>query len=108
MKVKHRSNRKRTNLVNMKGIRCPRCILSLLGPRPVYRKNGFPCSYRSRMTLNSLKIDNVRVDTTDEAVILLAGERKTSLDGSMDGPYAQLLSQTSPAVRRRSFSYQTG
>jgi len=28
-------SRNKTNFVNMKGIRCPRCMLSLLGPRPV-------------------------------------------------------------------------
>jgi len=33
-----------THLVKTKGIMCPKCILSLLGPLPVYRKNGFPCS----------------------------------------------------------------
>lgn len=39
----------------MNGIICPKCMLSLLGPRPVYRKNGFPCSYRSRILSNSLQ-----------------------------------------------------
>lgn len=33
-----------TYLVNSKGIVWPRCILSLLGPRPVYRKKGSPRS----------------------------------------------------------------
>ena len=33
-----------THFVKVNGIMCPRCMLSLLGPRPVYRKNGLPCS----------------------------------------------------------------
>jgi len=31
-------------LVNVKGTICPRCMLSLLGPLPVYRKKGWPFS----------------------------------------------------------------
>lgn len=39
---------------NKKGIMCPKCMLSEEGPRPVYRKKGFFCSYRSKILLNSL------------------------------------------------------
>lgn len=40
--------------VKTNGTIWPKCMLSLLGPRPVYKKNGFPCSYRSRILSNSL------------------------------------------------------
>lgn len=33
-----------TYFVNTNGTICPRCMLSLLGPRPVYRNHGLPCS----------------------------------------------------------------
>lgn len=33
-----------THFVKTKGTICPKCMLSLLGPRPVYKKKGFPCS----------------------------------------------------------------
>jgi len=33
--VDRQFSKNKTNFVNMKGIRCPRCMLSLLGPRPV-------------------------------------------------------------------------
>jgi hypothetical protein len=40
-------------LVNSNGTVCPTCILSLLGPRPVYKKNGSPRSYRSKIRSKS-------------------------------------------------------
>ena len=42
------------HFVNINGIIWPRCMLSLLGPRPVYKKKGLPCSYRSKILSNSL------------------------------------------------------
>jgi len=49
---------KETYFVKTNGIMCPICTLSLLGPRPVYKKNGFPCSYRSRIRSKSLRKSN--------------------------------------------------
>ena len=40
--------------VKRNGIRCPRCIDSDEGPRPVYRKNGLFCSYASKISGTSL------------------------------------------------------
>lgn len=40
-------------LVNMKGIKWPKCKASELGPLPVYKKKGFPCSYIFRMVCMS-------------------------------------------------------
>jgi hypothetical protein len=39
-----------SHLVKMKGTRWPRCMASLLGPRPVYKKNFSPFSTWSRIT----------------------------------------------------------
>ena len=48
-----------THFVNMKGTRCPKCMAADDGPRPVYRKNGFFCSARSRILLKSLQGDKI-------------------------------------------------
>lgn len=52
--------------------------------------------------------DRNRWKCSNQAGVLLTGERKTSLDASTGEPYARLLFQTSPAERHRSFSCRTG
>lgn len=47
------SNTSCNHFVKENGIVWPRCKASLDGPRPVYRKNGSPCSYLSRMRSKS-------------------------------------------------------
>ena len=42
-----------TYFVNSNGIECPTCMLSLLGPLPVYKKNGTPFSYLSSIRFRS-------------------------------------------------------
>ncbi len=41
--------------VIINGIKWPRCIASDDGPRPVYKKNGFFCSYAVRINSRSLE-----------------------------------------------------
>ena len=45
---------KGTNFVKMNGIKCPTCIASEDGPRPVYKKNGFPFSTVDNIKSRSL------------------------------------------------------
>jgi hypothetical protein len=47
------SNTSCNHFVNVNGMVCPKCSASLDGPRPVYKKNGSPASYRSRILSKS-------------------------------------------------------
>lgn len=47
------SNTSCNHFVNVNGMVCPKCSASLDGPRPVYKKNGSPASYLSRILSKS-------------------------------------------------------
>lgn len=98
-----------TDLVKRNGIMCPICMLSLLGPRPVYKKNGFPCSYRSRILSNSLSaLASTYCKGYHLNCITLAYARKTSPASTMDAAYAQSTFRTAPAVLYPLYASQTG